>query len=64
METSAYVKYSMKRLHMEDGAKLFVYLVLNKVNYTPLTTISVISNIASRVRSRKLAAKFQVKLVL
>jgi len=30
METSAYVKYSMKRLHMEEGAKLFVYLILNK----------------------------------
>jgi len=30
LETSAFVKYSMKRLHMEDGAKLFVYLILNK----------------------------------
>lgn len=30
--TAAYVRYTMKQLNMDDGAKLFLYLILNKVN--------------------------------
>lgn len=34
MDNSAYVKYSIKRMpHMEEGARLFVYLILNKVYF-------------------------------
>ncbi|XP_067938150.1 cytosolic endo-beta-N-acetylglucosaminidase-like isoform X3 [Watersipora subatra] len=30
METSVYVRYTVKQMHMEKGAKLFLYLILNK----------------------------------
>lgn len=30
MDTSVYVSYTVKQMHMEQGAKLFIYLILNK----------------------------------
>ena len=33
MDTSVYVSYTIKQMHMEQGAKLFIYLILNKVGY-------------------------------
>lgn len=32
MDTSVYVSYTLKRLPMEEGAKLFLYLIFNKVS--------------------------------
>jgi len=34
MSSSVYVSYSLKQMHMDAGANLFIYLVLNKVSCT------------------------------